>query len=261
MCTVLINYDTHPDYRLILASNRDEFYSRPARLASFWDESPHVFSGRDLLGNGTWLGISKSGKIACVTNYREPHFVTNSKGPSRGSLVSRYLIEDISADDYLKQLILNGKDYSGFNLIFGRVDKLLYYSNRSESHLQIYPGVHGLSNHLLDTPWPKVQKGKDLLGRLNGLNNEKLTAALFEILADRTTYPDSLLPDTGVGLEMERMLSPVFISTEIYGTRTSTVILIDRNNEVTFIEKTHDANQKSPFVVNRTFKINGLNET
>ncbi len=256
MCTILINYNTHPDYRLILASNRDEFYNRPSRQASYWDESPHVFSGRDLLGNGTWLGISKSGKIACVTNYREHHSAADSKGPSRGSLVSRYLIDEISTDDYLKQLIANGKDYSGFNLIFGSVDKLLYYSNRSDSHLQIYPGVHGLSNHLLDTSWPKVRKGKDLLSRLNGLNNVKLADALFEILADKTIYPDSQLPDTGVGLEMERMLSPVFISTAVYGTRSSTVILIDRNNEVTFIEKTHNENQGSPAIVNCTFRIN-----
>ncbi len=258
MCTILINYDTHPDYRLILASNRDEFFDRPAAQACFWDEAPYVFSGRDLHGSGTWLGITKTGKIACVTNYREPHSVANGNlsRPSRGSLVSRFLIEDISADDYLEQLIGTGKDYSGFNLIFGSAEKMLYFSNRSDLHLQITPGLHGLSNHLLDTPWPKVLKGKDALIRLNSLKKDKLTDALFEILADRTAYPDSQLPDTGVGREMERILSPVFISTAVYGTRSSTIILIDRNNEVTFIEKTYDENPDFPLIVNSTFKIN-----
>jgi uncharacterized protein with NRDE domain len=254
MCIILINYDTHLDYRLILAANRDEFYNRPSRQASYWDESPHIFSGRDLLGKGTWLGISETGRIACVTNFREPHSIREGL-PSRGSLVSRFLLEQMSTDDYLKLLRETGKDYSGFNLIFGTAERLLYFSNRCDSHLQIYPGVHGLSNHLLDTPWPKVKKGKDALCRMNGLSKDKLVEALFSTLADRTPYHDSVLPDTGVGVEMERILSPVFISTPVYGTRSSTIILIDRNNEVTFIEKTFDGNPDMPRTVNCNFKI------
>ncbi len=238
MCLLLISFKNHPVYKIIVAANRDEFYNRPASAASFWNEHPALLAGRDLQAGGTWLGITKSGKFSAITNYRDASAMKND-APSRGKLVSGFLINPISPFEYSEQLKKTGGMYNGFNLLFSDNSVLYYYSNQTGKALSLSTGIYGLSNHLLDTPWPKVEKSKKSFSQI--LKNKNISAPdLFGILSDSSVPPDELLPDTGVGLEIERAVSPVFVSTPMYGTRSSTVILIDYEGNVIFIEKTLD---------------------
>ena len=236
MCLILIANDVHPRYRLILAANRDEFYDRPTAAAAYWDDVPQLFAGRDLVHGGTWLGITRSGRFAALTNYREPHAVKRD-APSRGELVSGFLESGTGAREYLERLRRTGEAYNGYNLILGDdADGLYCYSNKTGEATMLSSGIHGLSNHLLDTAWPKVARGKDALARVVAAN-DFTREDLFAILADRTQAPDELLPDTGVGLELERLLSSIFIASERYGTRSSTVLLVDRERRMTLVER------------------------
>jgi uncharacterized protein with NRDE domain len=237
MCLILFAVACHPRYRLVLAANRDEFYQRPTEAAMFWNDFPNVLAGRDLLSSGTWLGISKTGRLAAVTNFRDPNQSTGEK--SRGFLVSNFLSNTHPIAEYLSQIQSQKDEYAGFNLLtadFSRSNEIFYFSNREDAVKAINPGVYGLSNHLLDTPWPKVLKGKSKLQKT--LENEELSVdSIFEMLADRTIAEVKDLPDTGIGKEREKVLSPAFIEASDYGTRCSTVILIDNDNQVKFIEK------------------------
>jgi uncharacterized protein with NRDE domain len=235
MCLILIAYQVHPRYPLILAANRDEFYQRPTAGAAFWPDALHILAGRDLVHQGTWLGITRGGRFAALTNYRNPREVKRS-APSRGELVSGFLRSDTSSEDYLERLRADAPAYNGYNLLFGEQDGLYCYSNKSGAAVKLAPGIYGLSNHLLDTPWPKVVRGKESLAGVVR-NAEFSREELFAILADRTLAEDESLPDTGVGLVRERMLSAIFITSERYGTRSSTVLLIDANRKVSFAER------------------------
>lgn len=238
MCTLLLACAVHPRYRLILAANRDEFYDRETAAAAFWEDPPSLFGGRDLLHGGSWLGVTTSGRIAALTNYREPHEHRKDR-PSRGRLVSDFLKGEATAEEYLEELRGTGAPYDGYNLVLGSAERLYYYSNKSDETLRLEPGIYGLSNDLLDTPWPKVVRGKEALERL--LAEEDVSPEdLFDLLADRTQGPDEELPDTGVGLEWERRLSSIFIESERYGTRSSTILLVDQDLQATFIERTYD---------------------
>jgi len=254
MCLILLAYDAHPLYRLILAANRDEFLSRPAAPATFWDDYPRILAGRDLKEGGAWLGVTRSGRIAAITNYRAPRSELQD-APSRGGLVSGFLAGSMPAEDYLAFLSREGAGYNGFNLIFGDMRHLCWFSNRGGEPKYLQPGIHGLSNHLLDTPWPKVRHGKEAVERLIAPGKRIEPDALFAILADRTIAPDNLLPDTGVGIELERLLSPPFITAPTYGTRSSTVILIDREGETSFIEKTFNGHPEETKSVTFQFRI------
>ena len=237
MCTLLMAYDAHPRYRLVLAANRDEFYQRPTSSADFWQDAPRLFAGRDLVHGGSWLGITASGRIAALTNYREPH-ATTKHGPSRGSLVKGFLTGQAAAQEYVNGLRERGP-YSGYNLVVGDREGLYYCSNRSDQTVRLAPGIHGLSNHLLDTPWPKVVRGKEELARVLGSGNFS-SEDIFAILADSRQAPDEQLPDTGVGLDLERLLSSIFIKSERYGTRSSSILLVDRDCRATFVERNFD---------------------
>jgi len=254
MCLILLAYDAHPLYRLILAANRDEFLSRPAAPATFWDDYPRILAGRDLKEGGAWLGVTRSGRIAAITNYRAPRSELQD-APSRGGLVSGFLAGSMPAEDYLAFLSREGAGYNGFNLIFGDMRHLCWFSNRGGEPKYLQPGIHGLSNHLLDTPWPKVSQGRDAVERLVASGKNVAAETLFAILADRTIAPDNLLPDTGVGIELERLLSPGFISAPTYGTRSSTVILIDREERVTFIERGFNDLPEKPKSSEWSFRI------
>ncbi|MBN2398297.1 MAG: NRDE family protein [Deltaproteobacteria bacterium] len=235
MCLILFSYRHHPAYPLVLAANRDEFYERPTAPASFWDDHPHILAGRDLKDGGTWLGITRSGRMAAITNYRDPRTLRDN-APSRGGLVSGFLRGDVSPGEYIDAIHPHADRYNGFNLLLGDGTGLFHFSNKTGALSEISPGTHGLSNHLLDTPWPKVERGKSHLdGVLSG--RDPSPGEIFDILGD-TTHPDDRdLPDTGVGLEWERVLSSVFIRSDIYGTRSSTVILVDQEGTVRFIER------------------------
>lgn len=232
MCVVYFAYNVHPDHPLILLANRDEFYNRPTMPAHRWEDHPGIFAGRDLVSGGTWLGVTRGGRVAAVTNYREPGV---PKGElSRGDLVADFLKTDASAADYLSDLEPRIDRYSGFNLLVGEIgpvkNELYYFSNRASGVQKLTPGVYGLSNHLLDTPWPKVLRGTEQFSRFVHLP-ELEKEALFDLLADHSVAEDDELPETGVGYEIEKALSAIFIETPDYGTRCSTVVTFTNGGE------------------------------
>jgi uncharacterized protein with NRDE domain len=238
MCLILFAYNVHPSYRLVLAANRDEFYDRPSAPADFWEKHPQVLAGIDLQEKGTWMGVTRQGKYAAITNYRDPASWKND-APSRGKLVSRYLTGSAGAEKYLKKISGEAGKYNGFNLILGDAEDLWVCGNRDAAQ-KLSAGIYGLSNRLLDTPWPKVIRGKELLRTAIELKGDELEEALFDLLQDRHCPPDENLPDTGVEQEWERILSPMFITSPVYGTRSSTVLLIGRNRRIKFVERVYN---------------------
>ncbi|RYG71760.1 NRDE family protein [Lentibacillus lipolyticus] len=238
MCLINFHFGNHPNYKLIMAANRDEFYKRPTASADFWEDHPNILAGRDLEGMGTWLGITKDGRIAALTNYRNPNEEPHHK-KSRGHIVRDFLKSSTPPADFLTQLQQGNKSYGGFNLIAGNPDQLFYCNNIRDDFYPVTAGTHALSNAFLDTPWPKTMKGKAELGNYIRNNQSFSADALFKMLSNAEEADDDRLPDTGVGLELERKLSPLFIKTPVYGTRCSTVLLVDKKNHVTFVERTY----------------------
>lgn len=240
MCLIGLHLNDHPTYKLIIAANRDEAFSRPTAQATFWNDHPNILAGRDLMQHGTWLGITKTGRFAALTNYRklEDH---DSEKASRGEIVSNFLIGTDHGEHYL-QLLKNEHDkYNGFNTIVGTIDELYYYGNYHSDIIKLEDGTHGLSNHLLNTPWPKVTQIKSLLNEYAIQNKQLNPNNLFNILNQTDIAQDKDLPETGIGLTLERQLSPIFIEIENYGTRCSTVILVTHDNKVDFYEKTYNS--------------------
>ena len=254
MCLLLMALNTHATYPLILLANRDEYYERPSASAHFWDEAPSVLAGKDLRAGGTWLGITRKGRIGAVTNYRDPASIKQGT-PSRGRLVSDFLLGQLGPEEYIDKLDGEAGKYNGFNLVVGQKGQYYWYSNRGEGVRSLSAGIYGLSNHLLDTPWPKVAKSKDALVHLLSEQEEPSLEELFLILTDYTIAGDEDLPDTGVGLEWERILSPIFIKSPTYGTRSSTVMLIDADDQATFVEKTFNADPDHPSTTRHEFRI------
>lgn len=235
MCLITFAYHQHPKYKLILAANRDEAYSRPTRGADFWPEHPEILAGKDLKAGGTWMGINRSGHFAAITNYRDPE-ISKPDPPSRGHLVLDYLIDSDAPLPYLRQKSQGADRYMGFNLLVGTPREIGYYSNQLPGVHSLTPGLYGLSNRFLDTPWPKIERSKKNLREL--IEEENVSEqTLFELLADDRKAPGDQLPDTGLPTEIEKKLSPVFIRTEEYGTRCSTILLVDQNDNVTFVER------------------------
>ena len=219
MCLIVLSYRIHDRYPLILAANRDEFYERPSAPVSLWEDAVGVVAGRDLQRGGTWLGIRKTGSLAMLTNYREPTpFGRNA--PSRGWLVRDFLVGEEAPESYIETVAAKKDLYNGFNMIIGDLNRLFYFSNRGEM-LELPPGLYGLSNSLLDTPWPKTERAKKAIDALLARREDPLPEEIFAILKDRSKPDASLLPDTGVGPEWERILSSIFIASPIYGTRSS----------------------------------------
>jgi uncharacterized protein with NRDE domain len=238
MCLIFLALNYHPEYKMIVAGNRDEFYNRRTAPAAFWEDHPDVLGGRDLEGMGTWLGITRSGRLSMLTNFRDPGNI-NPAAPSRGKLVSDFLVGQPNPEAYINSVFLDGASYNGFNLLAGTVDSLWYYSNYGGKPMKLESGLFGLSNHLLDTPWPKVVRGKQKV-KDHLTNDPPDPDILFKILYDEDVAPDTLLPQTGLSLERERALSSMFIKTDGYGSRCTTVLMIDRNNNVYFAERAFD---------------------
>jgi uncharacterized protein with NRDE domain len=253
MCLIFLSVNNHPDYKLIVAGNRDEFYKRKTQSAHFWTDQPHLLAGKDLEAGGTWMGITKNGKLSFVTNYRD---LRNLKpvAPSRGHLVSDFLVNGDQPQPYLESVATRGNQYNGFNLVVGTPDELYYYSNYRNAIEQIPEGIHGLSNHLLNTPWPKVKRGienfQTVLKKPNFTPDD-----FFEFLYDHEQAPDDQLPDTGIGLERERVLSSMFIKSPDYGSRCSTLILVDRKNQVLFAEREYNTETFTHTTRKHEFKI------
>lgn len=235
MCLLVFAWKAHPDHALVFAGNRDERHARPAAPAGFWPDAPEVLGGRDLEAGGTWLGVTARARFAVVTNYREG-LNPPKMARSRGELPADFLRGDDSPAAYLHKVKRRAGEYGGFGLICGDRESLFYFSNRSGEPSAVAPGVHGLSNHLLDTPWPKVAVSKQRLALL--VENDAVTSdALFRLLHDTTPAGDAELPDTGIGLELERRVSPPFVMNEVYGTRCSTLLHIHADGEADFAER------------------------
>lgn len=253
MCLILFSYKTHPNYKLVIAANRDEFYKRPTSSADFWKDHKNVLAGRDLEAGGTWMGINKNGALALLTNYRD---LSNLKknAPSRGKLVSDFLVAYPHPKKYLESMDLISGRYNGFNILLGNPDDIWYYSNVGKRIYMLGSGIYGLSNSLLDTPWPKVEKGKRKLNDI--LNKPSIEPEdLFSALFDDELAADDQLPDTGVGLDKERMLSSMFIKSPSYGTVCSTVLMVDQFDGVIYSEKTYNTSTFESEVRTFDFKI------
>lgn len=224
MCLIVFAWKLVPGCPLLLAANRDEFFARPTRAAGWWKDQPDIYAGRDLQAGGTWLGIDRRGRFAALTNIRNGRTAKLDKR-SRGELVADYLRDDADPLDYLERVRASAQDYNGFNLIFGDAQSIYWISNEDEdSYRPLEPGIYGLSNGSLDTPWPKVVRAKAQFASLmcQGAPDD----AFYEMLADTTRASDHRLPDTGVSLEWERLLSPICIEAEDYGTRASTLLRV-----------------------------------
>ncbi|MDI6746412.1 MAG: NRDE family protein [Rhodocyclaceae bacterium] len=225
MCLILVAWQAHPDFPFVLAANRDEFFARRSASADFWKDQPKILAGRDLEAGGTWLGMTRGGsdgyKFAALTNFRDPGS-HKPQAPSRGRLVADFLAGDMTIDAYLD--MLHPADYNGFNLLLGDGQRLFAFNNVTQERHELAPGIYGLSNHLLDTPWPKVGAGKTALAAaLTALPDE---SHLWRLLRDDTVHPDADLPATGVSIDWERLLSAAFIRSPDYGTRCSTVVKV-----------------------------------
>ncbi len=259
MCLMLIAYNYHPDYPLILASNRDEFYCRPTEALNVREEQQDMLCGLDLEGGGTWLAASRSGRIAALTNVREPDRV-NSNAPSRGLLVKQCVLSDQPLSDCLNTIMQQADSYNGFNLIAADSSGLYYCSNRIATVQKLPTGIYGLSNHRLDTAWPKVTTAKAMFHDVLDSADELDCEALLSILRTRECPPEHLLPDTGVGSVWESILAPIFIDSEIYGTRTSSLVLLARDGRLRFIERTHDSAGSSDSPGTRDYAFNMQHE-
>ena len=231
MCLIVFGWQVHPEFPLVVAANRDEFFARPTRPAGHWPDYPQVMGGLDLLAGGTWLGINQTGRFAAITNVREPKMPPGRQ--SRGALTRNFLISDLSATVYAKGIERN--DYAGYNLLLGDGQSLVYCSNRTPAPQVLPAGIYGLSNYVLDSEWPKLVKARQQFSvALESLPDE---AAFFELLSDRSIAADQDLPNTGVALEWERLLSAVFVQSETYGTRASTVVLQDNKGMIKLSER------------------------
>jgi uncharacterized protein with NRDE domain len=252
MCMVLIAWRAVAKYPCVIAANRDELHSRPAAAAHWWPSRPPILAGRDLSAGGTWLGMTQTGRFAALTNYRDPE-QRRSGTPSRGTLVASILLSGDSVERSLEHLRIVSADYNGFSLLFSDGERLAVYESARASGRVLGPGIYGLSNHLLDTPWPKVQTAKSRLSR--ALADLDTTAAVLELLRDEAPAPDDQLPGTGVSLEWERLLSSAFVRAPDYGTRCSTVLRIDECRRACFDEWTWDAAGEPTGAVSLQFEL------
>ena len=253
MCLITFHIAQYPTYKLVLAANRDEVYARPTEAAHFWENQSTLLAGKDLEANGTWLGITKAGKIAAITNCHDGEFeeASHTKKKSRGKIVTNYLDSSLSPEDFLNELTAEKNAYLPFNVLLGTVDQLFHFNSREQNFTPLMPGTHSISNATLNTPWPKVSRTKE---QINKLASEKdaYMESLFQMMMDETPAPDDQLPNTPLPLDLNRKVSAPFIKTDEFGTRCTTLILVDQENNVTFVERTYDDTQN---YVDRTFEF------
>jgi uncharacterized protein with NRDE domain len=251
MCLALIALHAHPRYPLVIAANRDEFHARAADPAHWWTHE--MLAGRDRVAGGTWFGVTRAGRWALITNFREGA-ARDASAPSRGGLVTGALNGAETALAFTARASVDGQRFHGFNLLVGDGATGAYASNRASGGLALAHGIVGLSNHLLDTPWPKVVRGKANLAAALARDDDPL-AATFELLSDRQQASAAALPATGVSPHWERILSPTFIVSAEYGTRCSTVMTIDGSGMARFVERSFDASGMTTGEVAHLFRI------
>jgi uncharacterized protein with NRDE domain len=252
MCLILVVWRAHPDYPCVIAANRDEFHSRASAPAAWWPTRPPILAGRDLEAGGTWLGLQPSGRFAALTNYRDPRLIRTGV-PSRGSLVTEILGSGASVAQSLEHLRRVGPRYNPFNMLFSDGERLGIYESVRDSGRELNPGLYGLSNHLLDTPWPKLRLAKSrLAAALEAPDDE---AAVMRLLRDDRPAPDAELPQTGITLEWERMVSSAFVRARDYGTRCSTLVRIGAAGHVRFDEWSWDPEGRETGRVTQEFEL------
>lgn len=273
MCLIVFAYQVHEKYKLIVAANRDEFYQRPTAPIHYWEDYPQIVAGRDLEKKGTWMGITDTGRFAALTNYRGTTMFTGTSSAgvsaeainpestrSRGELVANFLSGSADPKPYMNQLSEQAtssgkvtKTYPGYNLLAGSMNELYYFSNIGKKPTKLSPGIYGLSNDLLDSDWPKVNRGKEGLLKIVEENKVAIegTEGIFKLLQESDQAPDALLPQTGISLEWERILSSMFIRSEGYGTRSSTVLLM--SDQDIYIKERTFANEQP---IDREFTMN-----
>ncbi|MGY3171083.1 uncharacterized protein with NRDE domain [Pseudomonas sp. TE12234] len=232
MCLIVFAWRPGHAQPLIVAANRDEFYARPSLPLAQWPEAPQVHAGRDLEAGGTWLGIGANGRFAALTNIRDPHRPPGRR--SRGELVARFLAGELPIDDYLDDVVARSPEYGGFNLLVGNLHELWHFNARESEAVMLQPGVYGVSNAGLDTPWPKLLKAK---AALSAAMDDPRPDTLLTLLSDPQTAPFAELPDTGVGLATETLLSSVFIASQSYGTRASTALIVHADGSRHLVER------------------------
>ena len=234
MCLIVFAWRPGHAQPLIVAANRDEFYARPSLPLAQWPEAPQVYAGRDLEAGGTWLGVGADGRFAALTNIRDPHQPPARK--SRGELVARFLGGESLIDDYLSDVTARAPEYAGFNLLVGNAHELWHFNSGSTEAVMLQPGVYGVSNAGLDTPWPKLLKAR---AALESVLDDPQPEALLALLSDAQTAAFAELPDTGVGLATEALLSSVFIASPTYGTRASTALIVQADGSRHMVERSY----------------------
>jgi uncharacterized protein with NRDE domain len=241
MCLLVAAWRSHSRYRLIVAANRDEFHERASATLGWWPDEPRILAGRDLQAAGTWMGVARSGRFGAVTNFRDLENPPSKDAPSRGMLVTRFLTGATSPKEYLDDLRGGAPRYAGFNLLIGGPRTLYYFSNRDGAAARVLgPGIYGLSNHWLDSPWPKLLRARARLAELVA-HRDIEPEALFDLLGERTPADEDEIPDTGLPPEWERALSAPFVVHERYGTRCSTLLLVERGGRTAVHERRFDS--------------------
>jgi uncharacterized protein with NRDE domain len=238
MCLIVLSWKTSPAARLAVAANRDEFFARATAPAAWWPDTPSVLAGRDLAAGGTWLGVTRTGRFAALTNFRDMSAPKKAGAPSRGALVSEFLRGEESAREFLARLRAGSDAFEGFNLLVSDGDEMWSFSNVEGEPVLLAPGVYGLSNHLLETPWPKVTAARERLAEAVAAEAapQELEASLLALLGNRAMATDGALPDTGLPLAWERALSAAFVVLPGYGTRASTSVVVAKDGGVRFVE-------------------------
>lgn len=252
MCLIVFAWDVHPKYKLVLAANRDEFYERPTAKAAFWQDHPSLLGGRDLKAGGTWMAISKSGRFSAVTNYRDLKNI-KPEASSRGELPVGFLLGGMGPRAYLKALDVRADQYNGFNILVGDLNELAHYSNYERKVNVLRPGVYALSNALLDTSWPKVERSRQLFSA--HITGDFKHSELLDLMCDPLVAPDNELPDTGLSYELEKALSAMCIRTESYGTCCTSVITIEREKKIEFSERTYPVGNRVEETVSFQMRI------
>ncbi|MGN7477135.1 NRDE family protein [Solibacillus silvestris] len=251
MCLIAFSYNVHPQYPLVIIANRDEFYDRPTAAAHFWEDEPSILAGRDLRQHGSWLGVSKSGRFAAITNFRDPPLPVTGL-LSRGEIVQQFLISNESAEQFIASLREKKALYGGFNVLLYDGQEMQHYNNIFDEHNNIESGTYSVSNATINTSWPKTDLAKNMLEETS--KNGKLEARdLISLLANEEIAQDEVLPDTGVGIHLERALSAQFVKLPNYGTRCSTAIAYHKNGQIDFLERTYEDGK---YKFDRSYLIN-----
>jgi uncharacterized protein with NRDE domain len=257
MCLILFALQQHEDYPLVVIANRDEYYARPTQAAQWWPDMPDIFAGRDLEAQGTWMGVNKNGRFAAVTNVREPGNVSPAR-LSRGNLTRDYLASNDPAETFLESVESTAGDYAGFNLIVGDSSGLFFYSNRHPGIRCILPGIYGVSNGLFDEAWPKLVSGKQALAA--SLKTSLENNVLMQILTDNNTAEDEHLPETGVPLNIERMLSSRFIRSNDYGTRACGIVKFTSQKQIIFVEHNYNHSGITDDSITEEFQVENASQ-